>query len=476
MHNKLYTLRFLCLPNKLLLNLLIILFVVFTVTLSLKMSAIKKVIHGSFHQGNPKFGNTSGKQCTCCSLFSVAFTLVKSPGYWDGKDIDFILENGDMIYKALNTNEYLMFTDLPRKIELFDSRIDISFLQNHFGIVNACSIPGSLFKKQSSSESDGLLLLIQGLCVSVVWTKKNFYLFDSHSKNEKGETCPDGSSVFLKFNSKNDLESHILKYYVTKDNGDIQFEMNTQSDFSSRYLALKDRNRKATNSERAKCRKRMSTDIEKEKCRKRMSTDIEKEKCRKRMATDIEKEKCRKRMSTDIEKEKSRNRLCTDIEKEKCRKRKATHIEKEKCRKRKATNTQKLKCKKRVASHRAQEKIQKANINSSISYSNRISCFKTAVREGPYYVCVICNRCLYKRTVKLFHENEYELEFSNWYTIMQSFDSSYYICFTCDRHLSKKQMPCQAVWNKLQLDDLPEEIAVLNRLETSEKQLPTTCR
>jgi len=73
-------------------------------------------------------------------------------------------------------------------------------------------------------------------------------------------------------------------------------------------------------------------------------------------------------------------------------------------------------------------------------------------------------------------ENEYELEFSNWYTIMQSFDSSYYICFTCDRHLSKKQMPCQAVWNKLQLDDLPEEIAVLNRLETSEKQLPTTCR
>jgi len=41
----------------------------------------------------------------------------------------------------------------------------------------------------------------------------------------------------------------------------------------------------------------------------------------------------------------------------------------------------------------------------------------------------------------------------------------HYICYTCDRHITQKKIPCQAVWNKLSLNDLPEEIAILNRLE-----------
>ena len=49
--------------------------------------------------------------------------------------------------------------------------------------------------------------------------------------------------------------------------------------------------------------------------------------------------------------------------------------------------------------------------------------------------------------------------------MVPSFDTNYYICITCDKHLLKKQRPCQAVWNKLGVDDLPEEIKTLNRLE-----------
>ena len=32
--------------------------------------SIEKVIQGSFHQGNPRFGKTAGVQCTCDSLFA----------------------------------------------------------------------------------------------------------------------------------------------------------------------------------------------------------------------------------------------------------------------------------------------------------------------------------------------------------------------------------------------------------------------
>ena len=39
-----------------------------------------------------------------------------------------------------------------------------------------------------------------------------------------------------------------------------------------------------------------------------------------------------------------------------------------------------------------------------------------------------------------------------------------YICITCDRNLLKGLLPCQAV-SKLGIDDLPDKIKLLNRLE-----------
>ena len=80
-----------------------------------------KVLQGSFHQGNIRFGETAGKQCTCCSLFSVAFTLVKTPGRWVSNDLDYIVIKGDMIYKALGKDTYLLASELPNIITLFTS-------------------------------------------------------------------------------------------------------------------------------------------------------------------------------------------------------------------------------------------------------------------------------------------------------------------------------------------------------------------
>ena len=75
-----------------------------------------KVIQGSYRQGDGKFGDSAGKQCTCCSLFSVAFTLIKTQGEWNTNDLEFIVEKGDLIYKSLNVNCYLAFNELPKEI------------------------------------------------------------------------------------------------------------------------------------------------------------------------------------------------------------------------------------------------------------------------------------------------------------------------------------------------------------------------
>ena len=36
-----------------------------------------KVVQGSFHQGDPKFGQTAGIQCACNSLFSLCWSSIK---------------------------------------------------------------------------------------------------------------------------------------------------------------------------------------------------------------------------------------------------------------------------------------------------------------------------------------------------------------------------------------------------------------
>ena len=93
-------------------------------------------VQGSFNQSVFRFGNSSGKQCTCCSLFSITFTLVKKPGYWTTSDLDFIVTEGDRIYKNLHRNGYLMFNDLPRSISIFEKNIELGFLSDRAGILN----------------------------------------------------------------------------------------------------------------------------------------------------------------------------------------------------------------------------------------------------------------------------------------------------------------------------------------------------
>ena len=104
-----------------------------------------------------------------------------------------------------------------------------------------------------------------------------------------------------------------------------------------------------------------------------------------------------------LQKEKSRKRNASETQKHKSRKRMATETEKEKTRKRMATDANKNKCCERAANHRASMTGEEMCFDNETAYFKRISAFKAAVREGPYYICNVCNRCLYKKTVKAFN-------------------------------------------------------------------------
>jgi len=70
-------------------------------------------------------------------------------------------------------------------------------LESKYGLLAACSQTGLIFNRNKpGSIADGALLILKGICISVIWPKKHYFLFDSHSKN--GESCPDGYSILIR--------------------------------------------------------------------------------------------------------------------------------------------------------------------------------------------------------------------------------------------------------------------------------------
>ena len=96
--------------------------------------------------------------------------------------------------------------------------------------------------------------------------------------------------------------------------------------------------------------------------------------------------------------------------------------------------------------------------------NNCISVFKSKIRGvGPYYICSVCNRILYRKTVICLKKDKYNIQ--NLLTDVKSFDGKQYICKTCHSKASQGKVPSQAVCNKLAVDKIPQELLVLEKLE-----------
>ena len=78
-------------------------------------------------------------------------------------------------------------------------------------------------------------------------------------------------------------------------------------------------------------------------------------------------------------------------------------------------------------------------------------------------VCKSCNRMLFRKSVRKFHRDAYSIDI---FTDVPSFDNEQYICNTCHSKLIKGKISCQAVYNKLQMDQVPPELEELRKLES----------
>ena len=93
------------------------------------------------------------------------------------------------------------------------------------------------------------------------------------------------------------------------------------------------------------------------------------------------------------------------------------------------------------------------------------SVFKEFIKSGPCFICIVCNRCLYRNSVVVFSENKHKELIKNMFHFIPSHGNSVYICKTCAQKLNKNQILCQAVCNKLQIHDFLVELRCIRRPE-----------
>ena len=86
--------------------------------------------------------------------------------------------------------------------------------------------------------------------------------------------------------------------------------------------------------------------------------------------------------------------------------------------------------------------------SSRILVDQKLIIFKKLINEGPFYICVVCQRCLYKKSAFCYDENKFKSQISN-FNLVRSFNGNLYICRNYCIKCQKGKVPCQAISNQV---------------------------
>ena len=314
-----------------------------------------------------------------------------------------------------------------------------------------------------SEKGNGAIFTCAGFSVAVLWTQDHFYVFDSHSRNSKGFHDPNGKAILLKFCSITSVNNYLMVFYSSIVSLDTQYDL--------QYVSI-DIDRNSINEIKVKLQRKRKLQYN--------NSYNSKEEAKKRK---IEQQKEYYDKNTDkiIDSKKQYNKNVRAI------RRQQKFYYEDTVNK----NYSSLKSSEAILDYVSEadpidiifekdsdcfsdidfcrersKELNKLNKKHTdyfkLTHSKeRIELFSRMCKEGPIFVCIICERCLYKRSVKPFDQKKYVFEFEN----INYREKDLYICLTCNGHLKKQKVPPQAVWNKLEVFRIPEVLSDLNRLE-----------
>ena len=174
------------------------------------------------HQGDFRYSDFAGKQCTCNSL--MALLLLKNNSKISLADLDMTLCKGNKLYNHVQNyadpeTGYLSFQDLPNSITLGDNTFKINrhktyhvFHKEIFSTKKKTCVSINKAICHSDLIFNDLLVMIGIYAISVFYYDGKYHVFDPHPRNEKGKFQENGKAVLLKLPTLDDLKNFIADY------------------------------------------------------------------------------------------------------------------------------------------------------------------------------------------------------------------------------------------------------------------------
>ena len=422
--------------------------------------------------------NTLICSCTrCCFIcfYAICFSILKEIRYWNENTLDAIIENSNQLHENMRLKEHCTVSDLPNCVA-----IDFATIKARFNVVykGRKKEEESLFVLQemkkviteNQEHHTGFLMSTSQLKCYVCCIFKRGYMgrtsyavFGLDSKESKGyvyEIVESVTSAIVllvrRLTDKKTLGAETYEMQFIKCSCDV-LEKDRQK-IVRRHLSVKQKQKLAKQrrenyaamepaKKRACLNKCAAKYVNMESCQKKTLWSRNAEKYRL-----MEPSKKRKLSVQNAEK----YRL---IERNKKQELSIQNAEKY----RRMDSGEKKDLINQIVTRR--KELKESKCSSTYSLDFYIQQFNRDIREGPYYICVVCNRLLYRNTVLQFKKDKYKCS-SCLFTSVTSFNGNMYICNTCHVTIKKKnQIPCQAVHNNLAVDDVPGELASLEKLE-----------
>ena len=454
--------------------------------------------------------------CTrCCFIcfYAICFSILKEIRYWNENTLDAIIENSNQLHENMTLKEHCTVSDLPNSLA-----IDVATIQARFNVVykGRKKEEESLFVLQemkkviteNQEHNTGFLMSTsQSKCyVCCIFKRGNmgrtsYTLFGLDNKESKGY-------VYEIVESVTSAIEHLVRMLTDKKTSEAKrYEMQfikcscdllekDRLKIIRRHISVKQKQklakqRRENYAAMEPVKKRACLDncaakyANMESCQKKAlkSRNAEKyrdmEATRKRKLSGKNAEKYRlmdpnkkQELSTQnaekyrlMEPNKKQELSTQNAEKYKVMEpNKKQNLFVQNAEKyRRMDSGEKKELIKQIVTRQKERKEEEYFSTQSLDYY--IQQFNRDIREGPYYICVVYNRLLYRKTVLEFKKDKYNCS-SCLLTSVSSFNGKMYICNTCHVTIKKKnKTPCQAVYNNLAVDDVPLELASLEKLE-----------
>ena len=194
------------------------LIVCFVLCVQTRMPRCANIICGSFHQGTATIfsAETRGKQCVANCVQAAVYTQFTPLEQWTPAILDTILLSGDALYRESSQQgkeELLLIDEIRNPLHFQGRTFKIEHEENEdmYGTIHSAQNVsfGMTLLDAIGSISDGderwafgVLTLSSGTggyAMLVCVHGQHCFLFDSHSRNDKGLQDADGTSVLLEF-------------------------------------------------------------------------------------------------------------------------------------------------------------------------------------------------------------------------------------------------------------------------------------